>query len=553
MSLADEITTAAGVPLNASASPTSLADQISTAAGGSGQVIGLNGKMWMPPAPLTADPTDGMSWGGKLLAGTGMGMARVIRAITPGAVSSAMGLPATKEEAERVDAPLMTTTPGKIGNVVGSAALTAPAMFIPGANTYLGAGLIGAGLGAATTEGGLQDRARGAAFGTLGGLAGKGAGDLISAGASKIGSVLSTSATNQANQNIARDAAISTARSNGYVLPPQEVNPGTLNSLMEGISGKIKTSQAASQTNQAVTNKLAKSALGLPTDTPLTMDALNAVRQQAGQAYQAVRSSGTVTPTPAYYSALDSISGQANGAAKSFPGLKNDNVATVLDTLRQPQFEAGDAVDAVGSLRDLAGKAYASGSKAEGAAYKQSASALEDALDTHLQTNGSPDALQNFRDARQTIAKTYTVQGALNPVTGNVNAAKIAAQLQKGKPLSDELQDIGTVASAFPKATQTLSQNYNPISPLDYMAGLGSAATGYATHGFPGLAMGGAMLARPALRSALLSSPAQSLNAMMGTSYGAIPRTVLPPLQGPSLRSLLQLSGTQAGIQEAQK
>lgn len=552
MSLADEIATAAGVPTNTAAPSTSLADQISTAAG-SGQVVGLNGKMWTPPAPLTADPTDGMSWGGKLLAGTGMGMARVIRAITPGVVSSAMGLPATKEEAAHVDAPLMATTPGKIGNVTGAAALTAPAMFIPGANTYAGAGLIGAGLGAATTEGGLQDRARGAAFGTLGGLAGKGAGDLISAGASKLGSALSTSATNQASQNAARDAAISAARANGYVLPPQEVNPGTLNSLMEGISGKIKTSQAASQTNQAVTNSLAKSAVGLPADAPLTVDALNAVRQQAGKAYQAVRNSGTVTPTPAYYSALDSISNQANGAAKSFPGLKNDNVGTVLDTLRQPQFEAGDAVDAVGSLRDLAGKAYAFGSKAEGAAYKQSATALEDALDTHLQTNGSPDALQNFRDARQTIAKTYTVQGALNPVTGNVNAAKIAAQLQKGKPLSGELQDIGTVASAFPKATQTLSQNYNPISPLDYMAGLGSAATGYATHGIPGLAMGATTLVRPAIRSALLSGPAQSVNAALGTSYGAIPRTVLPPLQSDTLRRLLQLGGTQAGIQEAQQ
>ena len=555
MSLADEIATAAG---SSTASPAaaqaSLADQIASAAGTGGQVMGRNGKMWTPPPPMVVDPTDGMSIPEKLLAGTGMGMARVIRAVTPGGWSAAMGLPSSKEEAGKLDAPLSSTIAGKIGNVVGGAALAAPAMFIPGANTYLGAGAIGAGVGALTTEGGIQDRLQGAALGGVGGVVGKGLGDAIGAGATLLKNLITTKAASQQAANAARDVAAQTARANGYVLPPQEVNPGLINSALEGLSGKVKTSQAASQTNQAATNNLVRSALGLPADAPLTMDTLNAVRQQAGQAYQAVRNSGTVTPGQPYFDALDKISNQANGAAKSFPGLKNDNVGTVLDTLRQPQFEAGDAIDAIGSLRDLAGKAYASGSKSEGAAYKQSAAALEDALDEHLQVNGSPDALQNFRDARQTIAKTYSVQGALNPTTGNVSAAKLATQLQKGKPLSGDLQTIGTVGSAFPKATQTLSQNYNPVSPLDYLAALGTGGAGYvASHGVSGLSAAAIPLLRPAVRSVILSKPVQGLNAMLGNNYSTPLSDLLPALNTKTTRSLLQLGGAEEGIEQAQQ
>jgi hypothetical protein len=67
------------------------------------------------------------------------------------------------DEANRLDKSLMATGGGKVGNVIGQAAAVAPAMLIPGANTYVGATAIGAGVGGLTTEGGLADRAKGAA------------------------------------------------------------------------------------------------------------------------------------------------------------------------------------------------------------------------------------------------------------------------------------------------------------------------------------------------------------------------------------------------------
>jgi hypothetical protein len=76
-------------------------------------------------------------------------------------------------------------------------------------------------------------------------------------------------------------------------------------------------------------------------------------------------------------------------------------------------------------------------------ASKKAATALEDVLEGHLTTIGQPEALQAFKEARTMIAKTYTVEKALNQATGTVDARKLAAQLNKGKPLS------GSTVNAF--------------------------------------------------------------------------------------------------------
>ena len=39
-------------------------------------------------------------------------------------------------DAKRLDAPLLKTGAGRVGSTIGTASLAAPAMLIPGANTY---------------------------------------------------------------------------------------------------------------------------------------------------------------------------------------------------------------------------------------------------------------------------------------------------------------------------------------------------------------------------------------------------------------------------------
>ena len=462
------------------------------------------------PGP-NPDPLDGMSMLDKLRAGAGMGMSKIARN-----AGQAVGLVSQSDidEANRLDQPLAGTTPGKIGSFVGQTAAVLPAVLVPGASVA-DATAIGAGVGGLTTAGGLGDRATGALFGAAGGALGKVLGDAAGAG---FGYLANRRAAAQV-ANAGRDTAATAAKDAGYVLPPADVNPTMINEVLNGLSGKIKTAQSASTTNQLVTNNLARSGVGAPMDQPLSVNGLNAIRQQAGQAYDAVSNAGTIHPGQAYTDALDAITAPYVKAAQGFPDATPSPIIGAINALKSPEFDAGSAVSMIKSLRSAADTAYAAGNKESGASLKSGASALEDAIDAHLtETGASPNLLNNFRDARQLIAKTYSVQKGLNNTTGDVAAKALAGQLAKGKPLSGDLLTIAQTASAFPKATQALTEAPKQLSPLDFMGGLLAASAS----GHPAVALG--VLARPAVRVGLLSRPYQSL--MTTPSYQA------GPLQG---------------------
>jgi hypothetical protein len=94
------------------------------------------------PEPMKVDPTEGMSAFEKGAAGFGKAMvdtARGIGQLIPGLVSRE-----EVAEARRLDAPLMNTTAGTVGNVAGNIGMLAPTALIPGAATIRGGAAIGA-------------------------------------------------------------------------------------------------------------------------------------------------------------------------------------------------------------------------------------------------------------------------------------------------------------------------------------------------------------------------------------------------------------------------
>ena len=302
-------------------------------------------------------------------------------------------------------------------------------------------------------------------------------------------------------------AGVKAAQDVGYVIPPTQANPTLGNRLLEGMAGKLTTAQNASARNQSVTNGLAATALGLGKDTQITPELLNAVRKQAGQSYEAVSSTGVITPGASYEQALDKITQQAKTAASGFPGAKPSPLIDAIESLKSPQFDASAAVSKISELRDAASSAYAQGDKSMGKGLKSAADVLEDAIDQHLQKIGAPtDLLDGFRNSRQLIAKTYSVEKALNPTTGTVNAQKLAAQLLRGKPLSGELRTAAEFAQQFPKAAQPLEQmgSLPQLSPLDWAAGGGIAA------GTANPLMLASVLARPGARALALSPVVQN-------------------------------------------
>jgi hypothetical protein len=157
---------------------------------------------------------------------------------------------------------------------------------------------------------------------------------------------------------------------------------------------------------------------------------------------------------------------------------------------------------------------------------------IDDFLASSLKAIGATDLLDALKAARVQIAKTYTVEKALNGTTGEVSAQALAKELAKGKPLSGGLLVAAKAGQAFPKATQALKEAPKDISPLDWAATTGTLLT---TGGNPlSLAMLGA---RPAARSMLLSGPIQQY-ASRTQAPNAIARIANPTAASLAQRSI---------------
>lgn len=520
-----------------------------------------------PAQELNANPTDGPSFGqnvaagaGKAVADTGRGIAQrsaemlsnapnslpllkglnlLLEKVGMSPTAASADAKAAAQESRKLDAPLMATGGGVTGNVLGNVAMLAPTAGIAGANTVLGAGAIGATTGLAQPTVNARETATNALLGGAGGAAGQ-------AVVNKIPGLLQGRIDKAAQGGSSQKfMAARAGAKEGYVVPPADLEPGMMTEALSGLSGKIKTAQVASERNQGVTNSLAKKALGLTGDEALDADTLQQIRRQAGTAYDVVKGAGAVKSDQAFVKALDDIAATQQGAGRSFPGLKDNGVTDLIATLKQPGFDAGDAVDATKVLREMADKAYRQGDNTLGKAAKGASDALEGMLERHLQATGNTATLKGFQDARKLIAKTYSVQKALNPQTGDVAADRLAKELAKGRPLTGELRQIAEMAQAFPKATQALKEAPKAVSPLDFAV---ASTTGLSTgNPLAGLLLG----ARPVARNVLLSGPMQK--AAMKQGGGApVSSATQALLENRLARLLAAPAGVVGGLQVGQ-
>lgn len=280
-------------------------------------------------------------------------------------------------------------------------------------------------------------------------------------------------------------SAVEKAREAGYVIPPTQARADLANRLMEGVAGKTTTAQNASAKNQEITHKLVTKALGVPESETITPEVLQDIRSQAGKAYEAL-------------SSLPPRAGQSASTLTNAPAIPEIDPKKMVYDLRLLRSNADAYYKAYGRSADPEQLTKAKQAKA-------AANQIENDLEKYAQSLGRDDLLPALRDARQLIAKTYTIDKALNPVSGTVDAKVLAKELKKGKPLTEELKTVAEFASQFPKASQVTEKmgSLPQISPIDYgLGGLAALLTNPT-------AMAG-VAARPALRAAALSEPIQN-------------------------------------------
>ena len=307
------------------------------------------------------------------------------------------------------------------------------------------------------------------------------------------------------------------AQEQGYVVPTSSANPTSVGrGAVEGVAGKPRMEQQASFRNQQVTNNLVAKELGVPEGTEITADLLHSLRQEWGQAYHVLDNAGTITTTVTFRRALANAIKDLKKVSKDFPELAKadspvNQAINIANGLNKPTFDASNVATVTRLLRDNADDAFRQGQSQVGRAYRDMSKAIENAAERHLDLFGDPKVVKNFREARENIAKSYSVQEALDG-DGFVSAPKLAAQKKKGKPLSGNLSAIAEFAENFPKSARVIKETPIQTGRLSSLIGLGGG-TGFLAAGEPtsaallaGMAFGG-----PAVRAALLSRLGQRI------------------------------------------
>lgn len=321
--------------------------------------------------------------------------------------------------------------------------------------------------------------------------------------------------------NAPKDAALVAARDKGYVLPPSEGNAGPLGSFFQGLAGDIKMEYGASTKNQRVTNGLIKKELGIPEHEAISIKMLDSIRDKAGAAYEQVKKAVPVLKTsPQFLADLKNPNSNYASARKEFSNyFKNPEVEKLIEDLSKPEFSSKAAIEMQKKLRydgNSNMKAFDKPAQQSlGEAQLNAAKAIDSLIDENLAAQ-APKGVKNFQsklssnlnDARQKIAKTYAVEGALNDTTGNVSAKSLAKLWEKHGTLTGGLKDVAQTAQAFPKNMREVDKigSRSEVSNLDIAKGTLLAGM---KHGALGMA---SIAARPLVKPVLLSDWYQAMN-----------------------------------------
>lgn len=443
-------------------------------------------------------------------------------------------------------------TAGAFGYGVGSVASAVPAMMLPGANTILGAGIVGAAQGA--IEPLVEGESR-LARSALGGAIGSAAQWLIPKAAMALGQ-RSFNNTVRKSENAAKDAAQAEGRKLGLSVAPSEAGGGRVNDWLESLAGKAALKQDIQRKNaEIIRTKIAPQSIGI--GEPLTPDILAMVRKSQGDAgYAPLDAMGKVNWTPEYVDALKSIESKFGRSKALTTSQKVPEVGQLVNELNIGQMSGKQLNETIKDLRELGNKNAAimygqnPSLKQLGKAQVSASKALEDLATQNLTIQGKEDVIPAMLKAREQIAKTYDLQRALNPVTGDISPSVFAKKLRKGEKLTGKLKTLAEMAVSFPNAfAADAARIPSPgVSALNLPTAVAAGAAGVAGGGPAGAVVGGIPFLRAPARALITSKPYQSMVAQ--PSYGGHGLLGITPgmMDSETARLLGRLSGAQLGL-----
>lgn len=429
------------------------------------------------------------------------------------------------------NAPQPTPPPNYLMRAAESSGLIKPNVVPQGAGQkaidFAMGGATGAMLAPAQTIPGL---ARNLAVGATSGLAGGATkevtgSDAAATAAAMLTPALASSAINRGRRvvnemaasrsaNAVRDETLARAKAEGFVVPPAETNPSFMNNRLEGLAGKAAIRADASLRNQRVTDNVAARELGLPANTPITEGVLNDFRNRASAPYREVAQ----------------LSPLASNALEELRRTRNQAQA------QWRFYERSANPDAQTAAQGL----------------DQRAQMLERVIEKVAVGANRPELVNELREARTAIAKSYNIERSLNLGDATVSAPRIGAALDRGAPLTGGLRTIGQFAQGpgrpFVREQSIVTApgvSGTEIYGAGVMGGMGNSAFGPA-----GLLAAGIPLLRGPARNLLLSSTYQNSrfanpNYNPGVTNRVLNATPQFSPQDAALMSLIQATNEQ--------
>lgn len=384
---------------------------------------------------------------------------------------------------------------------------TIPAAFIPGANTVAGAGVVGGITGLAQPVAGNQDgtnivsgKLMNTGVGMLAGMGGQTLGNALAKFLSNRLSVKQAQALASKSKNAVRDATLAEARAAGYVIPNSEISSSAMADTLESFAGKAALKQEMTHQNQQTTNALARKAVGLAEDSPISQASLKPLIEDAWKPYQEIASLPIKESKPAIIGSIVDESGNPFIKKAAVEGF---NPKQALQDLKQLRYDAKTQFNYYN--RSLNPEALTKGKELRAAA-----DALESKFANYASSLGRPDLVESLNLSRVALAKIGTVERALNESTGDISSSVLKRMLEKGTPLTGELKQIASASQAFPKfmgngpSTPAPGVSYTNLGLAGVLGLLGSGAAGPA-----GALAGLAPFARGGVRSLLTTQMMQ--------------------------------------------
>ena len=270
--------------------------------------------------------------------------------------------------------------------------------------------------------------------------------------------------------------AIAEAQRLKLALNPTDVDPSISARAYSAAAGP-RGPEALAEVNRPRVTEIAKNELGLDTTTSLTGDAYKQARANLAAPYDEVRK------LPAMVADQNTVK-SLNELRKNNKLIGGEGVAKKVNKLVDnaiDQTQAGltgaELLDNVRTLRADAKKIYNN----QNATPKQVAVAdanlaIANQLESMIESNiSNPKLLDQFRDARQKMARTYVYEGATDFNTGMVDVSKLARITSKDNALTGDIASLGKIAGNFPDVFTTQAASKFFSAPRLTRSGIGGA------------------------------------------------------------------------------